>query len=357
MNTRKDYFKVVISKYLQGKLDELKSKYGESSWEYQSIAKQYLFNPLEDDDHKDKNAKHYEANIGIPNMERLYKHHGCVELNFSCSAHCRFCLRSNYNGFVIKDAEMDACVKVMKENNFDEILLTGGDPFLSPKILRTFINKILIEVPTMKHIRIATRTFTQNPSLVNNNILEILKYAKDAKYGVDVEVATQIGSPVELRWKETQEAFRRVLDLGIPVYSQNVFMKGINDEPAHLIELYERMRQIGITPHYLFLCCSITHIYHFRTSIKKYVDCYEELVNSGQVTGRSKPILALMTGIGKITLTPFNVIEYKEGEYIKIRSKYKLEDRLKYNPNYKLPEDAWVDENGYLCIKYLDGRD
>lgn len=353
MDSRQDYFKVLISPYLKGKLLELKNQFGEDSWEYQSVAKQYEFNPLEDEDFKDKNQKHYEANIGIPNMERLYKHHGCVEISFSCAAHCRFCLRSNYNGFVITDDEMDACVERMRKYEFDEILLTGGDPFLSPKILRSFIARIIERVPTMRIIRIATRTFTQNPALVNDKILEILS---EAKKQIRVEVATQVGSPIELTWPETQEAFKKVLDLGIQVYSQNVFMKGINDTPEHLIALYENMRKIGITPHYLFLCCSITHIYHFRTSVRKYIDCYEHLVNSGEVTGRSKPILALMTGIGKITLTPFNVIEYKEGEYISIRSKYKLEDRLKWNPNYQMPEDAWVDENGYMCIRYLDGE-
>lgn len=354
MDSRENYFKVLISPFLKGKLLELENQFGKDSWEYQSIAKQYEFNPLEDEDSVDKNQKHYEANLGIPNMERLYHNHGCIELNFSCAAHCRYCLRSNYNGFVINDAEMNDCIAKIQEYKFKEVLLTGGDPFLSPKILQTFIEKIINRVPSIYVIRIATRTFTQNPSLVNDRIIQILS---NAKKRVRIEVATQVASPIELTWSETKDAFKRVLDLGIPVYSQNVFMKDINDTPEHLIALYNNMREIGITPHYLFLCCSITHIYHFRTSIKKYVECYEGLVNSGQVTGRAKPILALMTGIGKVTLTPFNVIEYKEGEYISIRSNYKLEDRMKYNPNYKMPDDAWVDENGFMCIKYLDGQE
>lgn len=353
-NSRANYFKVLISPFIKGKLTELESTYGKDSWEYNSIAKQYEFNPLEDHDAVDHNTKHYEANTGLTNVERLYKHHCCVELNFSCAAHCRYCLRSNYDGFVIKDEEIESAVNFMKENKLDEVLITGGDPFLSPKKLSKFIYKILDDVPTMKIIRIATRTFTQNPELVNDDILRILYTTKKK---CRVEVATQIGSPIELTWKETIDSFKRVLELDIPIYSQNVFMKDINDKPEHLIELYERMRLIGIQPHYLFNACPIISTHHFRPSIKTMIDCYEALVNSGAVTGRSKPILALMTAIGKVTLTPFNVIEYVEGSHMSVRSNYKLEDRLSYNPAWELPEGAWVNDDGYLCIKYPDGED
>lgn len=352
MKSRSEYFKVLISPYLRSKLQELKNTYGEDSWEYQSIYKQYEFSKLEDNDCKDKNLKHYDASAGIPNLERLYKHHGCYELSFSCSAHCRYCLRSNYDKFTITDEDMQRAIDFMRDNNFDEILITGGDPFLNPKKLKKLLQMICEQVPTMNVLRIATRTFTQNPSSINDEILDILSTFNKIKR---VEVATQISSPIELTWSETVDAFKRILKLGIPIYSQNVFLKGVNDTPEHLIKLYELMRQIGITPHYLFNCCPIIHIDHFRPTLKTMCECYEQLVNSGQVTGRSKPILALMTSIGKITLTPFNVLEYKEGEYVKIKSRYKLEDRLAYNPNWKMPDDAWVSEDGYLCIKYLDG--
>jgi len=352
--SRYKYFKVLISPYLKSKLSELEDKFGKDSWEYQSIAKQYEFSELEDIIGVDKNLKHYEASAGITNVERLYKHHSCIELNFSCAAHCRYCLRSNYDGFVITDKEMEDAVEYLQRNQLDEVLITGGDPFLSPKKLRQFLGMIIGKVPTMNVIRIATRTFAQNPELVNDEILSILDTFNKL---VRIEVATQISSPIELSWSETIAAFKRVLNLGIPVYSQNVFLKGVNDTPEHLIKLYESMREVGITPHYLFNCCPIVHIDHFRPSLKRMCECYEQLVNSGAVTGRSKPILALMTSIGKITLTPFNVIEYKEGEYVKLKSRYKLSDRLKYNPEWRMPEDAWVSDDGYLCIKYIDGTD
>ena len=355
IKSRKEIFKERISEFLRNKLRQLKDIYGEDSYEYQSIAKQYIYNELEDKETAEANTKHYEASVGFDNLERLYKQHACVEINFSCAGtHCRYCLRQNYDGFVLSESQLDEVVKYVEQNTLTEILITGGDAFTSPKRLKYLIFNLIDKCPTLKIIRIATRTFCQNPDLVSDEILQILSAAKQK---IRVEVATQISSYVELTWEESVNAFKKVIDLGIPVYSQNVFLKGINDGPGQLAELYFRMRMVGIEAHYLFASVPLRGTHHFRPSLKMMIQRYEELANSGIITGRCKPLLALMTGVGKITLTPFNVLEYKEGEYMKIRSKYKLEDRIKYNPNYKIPEEAWVDDEGYLCIKYLDGSD
>lgn len=350
---RKDLFKQRVSEFLVNKLNEIKDTYGIDSYEYKSIYNQYYYNELEDVPGPETNDKHYNASVGFDNIERLYAPHICCEINFSCASHCRYCLRQNYNGFVLKNDELDQVVNYVKDNNLSSILITGGDPFLSPKKLRYLIDNLIDNCKSLNIIRIATRTFCQNPNLVNDDIIQILKLAKQR---IRIEVATQISSYVELTWKESVEAFRKVIDLGIPVYSQNVYLKGVNDSGDALIKLYTKMREVGIECHYLFASVPMKGTHHFRPSLAQMIDSYEVLVNSGAIEGRAKPLLALMTSIGKITLTPFNVIEYKKGEFMSVRSKYKLEDRLKYNPNFKLPEEAWVDDNGFMCIKYLDGE-
>ena len=211
----------------------------------------------------------------------------------------------------------------------------------------------------MRIIRIATRVFTQDPDVLSKEIIDFLGNLKGR---VRVEIATQINSVVELQSPKVREAFAKVLALGIPIYSQNVFLKGVNDTPEQLIDLYHEMRMIGIEAHYLFHCIPMRGIHHLRPSVDRMIYCYEQLVNSGHVTGRSKPVLAIMSQIGKVTLTPHNYHKISElrnttpGK-IMLRSSYKYEERLAYNPNWKLPEDAFVDEEGYLCINYLDGED
>lgn len=345
-----------MTKFLQCRLAEVKTQYGEDSPEYRSLALQYIYDAQEDNPTLEHNAKHYEAGVqveGGKNVERLYEHHCCIEMAFNCLSNCRYCLRSNYDRFTLTEEQMNANAAYLRSIDAEEVLLTGGDPLLNLRRLRIFTDKIVDTVPTIRIIRIATRVFTQDPAVLSDDTITFLKKLKER---VRVEVATQINSVVELQCPEVRQAFDKVLALGIPVYSQNVFLKGVNDTPEQLIALYHEMRMIGIEAHYLFHCIPMRGIHHLRPSVDRMIECYEALVNSGHITGRCKPVLAIMSQIGKITLTPNNYRKLDNG-YVKLRSNYKYADRIAYNHDWKLPDDASVDEKGYLCIDYLDGED
>jgi lysine 2,3-aminomutase len=353
---RKEYFPQRITNYLQDRLELLEKKFGKDSNEYNALAIQYIYNSTEDKNSVESSQKHYEAGIMSQeciNVERLYKRHCCIEINFNCLANCRYCLRSNYEKFTLSDTQMDFNADYVNSIQAEEVLITGGDPFLTLKKLSIFTDKILEKAPSLKVIRIATRVFTQEPKAITSNIVGLLSKLNER---IRVEVATQINSYIELEDDPVIDAFGKITKIGIPVYSQNVFLKGVNDTPEKLIRLYHQMRMLGIEAHYLFHSVPMIGTHHLRPTVKKMVECYEGLVNSGQVTGRSKPLLALMTEIGKITITPYNYYNDNSG-VIKLRSNYKYSDRIAYNPDWQVPESAWINEDGYLCINYIDGED
>lgn len=353
---RKTEFPQRMTKFLQRRIDEVREQYGKNSLEYRSLALQYIYDAREDNQTVEHNAKHYEAGVqvnGGKNVERLYQRHCCIEVAFNCLSNCRYCLRSNYDRFTLTEEQMDANAAYLRSIEAEEVLLTGGDPLLNLRRLRIFTDKIVDTVPSMRIIRIATRVFTQDPAVLSDDVVTFLAKLKER---VRVEVATQVNSAVELQCPEVRQAFEKVLALGIPVYSQNVFLKGVNDTPEQLIDLYHEMRMIGIEAHYLFHCIPMRGIHHMRPSVDRMIRCYEALVNAGHITGRCKPILAIMSQIGKITLTPDNYRKLDNG-YVQLRSCYKYTDRIAYNPEWKVPEDAFVDEDGYLWINYLDGED
>ena len=356
--SRKNEFREVISKHLKDKLEHLKYTYGVDSKEYLAIHNQYVYNEAEDKETEEVNSKHYEAGCsseGVKNLERLYKRHGCVEIAWGCASNCRYCLRSNYEDqYKLTDDNLKAIAEYCRDENFEEILITGGDPVTNPKTLSIFLGYLYEIAPNVQIYRIATRMITQSPRNIPEKIFSILsRYSKVKR----VEVATQINSHLEFD-SDVDKVIRRLQEIGILIYSQNVFLKGVNDTPEQLIELYHAMRMRGIEAHYLFHAVPMKGTHHLRPSVGKMIDCYQELVNSGQVTGRSKPILALMTQIGKITLLPGTIRtwDYMSNK-ISLKSCYKYEERMKYNPNWKLPDDAWISEDGYLCINYLDGSD
>lgn len=350
--SRNQDFPELVSEHLKNKIQSLKAEGRDI--DARKLELQYLYASSEDDIVRTATNRHYEADIGgsLTHVERLYAHHCCIEINFVCKAHCRYCLRSNYDKWTITSDEIDSIIDYINREKLTEVLITGGDPFLTVPILDNLTQQIHDGCSSLKIVRIATRVITQDPAYIvsnTNGIISLLE--KLTSMFRKVEVATQINTWVELDDDVVEKAILAIQSLGITIYSQNVFLKNVNDSADELIKLYTYMRNNCIEAHYLFHCCDIKGAAHFRTSVHDMVRCYEKLVNSGAISGRCKPLMALMTPIGKIVITDLNALEYK-GDSLVLRSCYKYEDRIKYNPEWKLPADAWVDKDGYLWCEY-----
>lgn len=363
--TKQGDFPEKISKFLRAKIEEIAQTYGKESPEYRAVALQYLKNPQEGVRTEEHNQRHWEADLQVESeagepiihgMERLYYKSIVVEPTMICSSHCRYCLRGNYNVFNLSEEELHNiavyCGTVGAETGLNEILITGGDPVIVPQKLDYFVECLIELAPNIKIIRIATRLLTHDPARIGNSFYNILRKKGN---GLRFEVATQINHAVEF-FPETINVIEQIKELGAAIYSQNVLLKGVNDNIEALIDLYNKMRVYDIEPHYLFHCVPMKGMHHFRTTVDKGLRLNRELVNSGYLSGRSKPMYALMTDIGKVILYEDTIVGKKDG-YIELKTYYKLTDRLKWNPSFVIPETASVDNDGYLRIRYLDGFD
>jgi lysine 2,3-aminomutase len=355
-------FNEKITSFLMEKLEQIKQLKGENSKEYNAIYLQYKKLPLEDEVEVEANERHWEADLNmegsLSGLERLYRRSLVIEPTLVCAAHCRYCLRANYSMFTLTPEEITRIAKFCGSpgirEQVNEVLITGGDPFLVPNQLDFLFEGFIEYAPNIKIIRIGTRLPIHNPLRIDDTIFSIFtKYMDKVRF----EVATQINHPADL-FPETLDVFRQFRNMGITVYSQNVLLKGINDDLETLVELYDSLRQNDIEAHYLFHCVPMRGMHHFRTSVGKGLELAKQLTNGGLVSGRCKPMYALMTDIGKITLYEGTILKKdEEKNSIYLQSFYKYTDRLESNPNWKLPENAEVDKNGYLRIWYLDGKD
>lgn len=359
--TQKNEFREKISPFLKNKMEEIKNKKGENSEDYQALYLQYTALDEEKQESSEANRRHWEADMNIESqehgIERLYSKSVVIEPTMVCAAHCRYCLRANYDIFTLKEDELTNIAKFCGSDNLknqvNEVLITGGDPLIVPKRLNYLVDALIEHAPNIKIMRIATRLPQHDPLRIDNNIYEIFRKHRDK---VNFELATQTNHSVEF-FPETVEIFETFKGMGVPVYSQNVLLKGINDNVETLVNLYNKMREIGIEAHYLFHSVPMRGMHHYRTTVEKGIQLIKELTNSGKISGRVKPMYALMTDIGKITLYDGAILEKnKERNEILVQSSYKYEDRLKNNPNWKLPKTAEVDKNGYLRMWYLDGN-
>lgn len=358
-------FPELISPFLREKIAEAESRFGKESNEYLSIARQFLRHPAEDIVQDLARLRHYDADMKVgedaetlKGMERLYRRTVVLELTTSCFAHCRWCLRSNYHRFSLRKEEISANISLigskLARDTVREILITGGDPLTTIQRLDFTLSEIARITPNIEIVRIGTRAFTLNPLCVDEDLVQMLtKHLRNFR----IEIGSHINSPQEF-WPESVEALSRIRDLGIVIYNQHPLLKGVNDSIDTLVELYDSCRHYAIEPHYLFHCVPMRGMQHHRTSIAKGLDLIRKLTSGGYFSGRAKPHYAAMTDIGKITFYEGSILKRRpETNEVLLQSGYSINERLSYNPGFRLTKSMEVDDNGFLRVWYPDGVD
>jgi lysine 2,3-aminomutase len=353
-------FREKISTYLLELIEKVKLEYGEDSKEYLALYNQYIYSPKEEEVQNEINLKHYEAlvkdGVGLPKgIERLYRRQLVVDITMVCAAHCRYCLRANYETNQLSENDIDEIVSYCAaDKNLKEILVTGGDPLLVPKILKYLISEISSNAKNIKIIRIGTRLPVQNPLGMSKDLYSFIEAYKEK---ITVEIAIQINHAIELQ-PEAVDVINKLNKSGARLYSQNVLLKNINDDIDSLINLYDSLRYLNIEAHYFFHSIPMKGTNHLRTSVQKGLDLIKELTSSGKISGRCKPMYALMTYIGKVVLYDGSIVKKDENNYYHIKTNYKVKDRQEWNITYTLPEEqAYIGDDGYIVAKYLDGMD
>lgn len=352
-----------LTPYLKQKLVETSEKYGIDSEEYKAFEKQYIKSTKEDEINHEDRLRHYQSEVhvhyeGNPlrGVERLYRRTILLEPTMVCAAHCRWCLRGQYPQFSLSDDEITNFAKYTGSeevrDDLKEILITGGDPLMIPKRLEVIFSEVQKHAPNIEIIRIGTRVPVQDPFRVNDEMIRILKTAAPLK----LEIGTNINHPSELT-VEARKAYNDLYKVAFKIYDQTVLLKGVNDDANVLSKLYDAFRYMGIESHYLFHCIPMQGMSHHRTSVQRGLDISEQLINSGIVSGRAKPMFTLMTDLGKITLLQNTILDRNDNNEILIQSRYTIDDFKYRNPSWELPKSAFIDENGFLRVWYRDGTD
>ncbi len=232
-----------------------------------------------------------------------------------------------------------------------KVLITGGDPLMVPDRLDFLIDSLVKHAPNIRVVRIGSRVPIHDPARVNDSLLHALR----KREGLRIELGTHINHAAEL-FLEVKAAYQRLKDNGLTIYNQSVLLKGVNDTPRELADLFDELRYLGIEAHYLFHCIPMRGMNHHRTTVEKGLSLIRSLTSSGVISGRCKPMFTAMTDLGKITLYDGVVIR-REDKRILLQSQYSYEERKKWNPLWELPSSASVDKKGNMQVFYLDGEE
>ncbi len=228
-----------------------------------------------------------------------------------CPVYCRFCFRREAVGDAdgtLSAAELDeALAYVSGRPEVREIIVTGGDPLMLPA---NRLADLVARVARLRHVevlRFHSRIPVAEPERITAILAGALRPPADAELAVWVSV--HVNHSRELS-PAARQGLRRLAEAGLPLVSQTVLLKGVNDSAEVLEELFRALVRNRVRPYYLHHPDLARGTGHFRLSIAEGQEIMRRL--RGRLTGIAQPtyVLDIPGGAGKVPLMP----EFWDGE-------------------------------------------
>ena len=233
-----------------------------------------------------------------------------------CSTYCRYCTRSRVVGhgeIMPSEARLEKAFEYIRATpQIRDVLISGGDPLALSEDKLDWILGNLRAIPHIEFIRIGTKMPAVLPQRITPALIKVLK-----KYH-PLWMSVHFLHPDECT-PEANVACSRLADAGIPLGSQSVLLKGVNDSVAVMKDLCHRLLMMRVRPYYIYQCDPISGSAHFRTSVSKGLEIIEGL--RGHTTGYAVPTFVIDApgGGGKIPLQP-NYIVGRDGDDLLLRN-------------------------------------
>jgi lysine 2,3-aminomutase len=222
-----------------------------------------------------------------------------------CPVYCRFCFRRERVGDAdgsLSEGEMEEALAYISGcDAVREVIVTGGDPLmLQPNRLAALIGR-LARLRHVEVVRFHTRVPVSDPERVTAVMAGALKPPDGAD--VAVWVAVHVNHPRELS-PAARQALARLADAGLPLLSQTVLLKGVNDDAAVLETLMRALVRNRVRPYYLHHPDLAPGTGHFRLTLAEGRALVAAL--RGRLSGIAQPtyVLDIPGGAGKVPVGP-----------------------------------------------------
>ena len=230
-----------------------------------------------------------------------------------CAMYCRHCTRRRLVGEheeTDSTSRLDAAVEYIKSNRkIRDVLISGGDPFvLEDEEIESLIEKMR-SISHLEFLRIGTRVPVTLPQRITEKLVNILK-----KYS-PIWISIHFNHPKEIT-RRCKIACDMLADAGMPLGSQTVLLKGINDRPYIMKKLMHELLKIRVRPYYIYQCDPVRGTQHFRTPVAVGINIMEKL--RGHTSGYAIPTYVIdgPGGGGKIPVAPNYILSQAKGKYV-----------------------------------------
>lgn len=254
-----------------------------------------------------------EAFSPVNGLVHRYPDRVLLALTHTCATYCRYCFRRERVGqgtAPLTPEQIEAALDYVRARpDIWEVILTGGDPLvLSARRLGALVEK-LDAIDHLGVIRLHTRVPIVDPERIDDALVAALHANKAIYVVIHCNHARELSA-------DAIAATRRLIDAGIPVLSQSVLLKGVNDDAATLEALFRTLVRARIKPYYLHHPDRATGTAHFRTSLADGRALVDGL--RGRLSGLAQPtyVLDVPGGYGKVPAAPARISETGSGEFV-----------------------------------------
>jgi len=239
----------------------------------------------------------------VPGIVHRYADRALLKLTHVCPVYCRFCFRREVVGpggpQALSGKALDAALAYIAATPaIWEVILTGGDPFMLSARRIAEVTRRLGAIEHVKVLRWHTRVPVADPERVTADLVAALKSSAKTVY-----VALHANHTRELT-EPARAACARLADAGIPLLSQTVLLRGINDDAQTLADLMRAFVEARVRPYYLHHLDAAPGTSHFRTTIAEGQRLMRAL--RGRLSGLAQPtyVLDIPGGHGKVPIGP-----------------------------------------------------
>lgn len=234
-----------------------------------------------------------------PGLEHKYEYTALLLINDVCGGYCRFCFRKRLfmqdNDEISRDiSEPLDYIRTHKEIN--NVLLTGGDPLvLSTRKLEKIIGQ-LREIEHVKIIRIGSKIPAFNPFRILNDPSLLEMFEKYDRKNKKIYLMTHFNHPRELTPPAIQ-ALNLIQKTGVVATNQTPLLRGVNDDPEVLAELFNKLSYIGVPPYYVFQCRPTAGNKMFAVPIEEGIEIFEQArMKCSGLAKRARFVMSHVTG-------------------------------------------------------------
>jgi lysine 2,3-aminomutase len=269
------------------------------------IARQFIPDPVELDVTPRESADPIgdDTHSPVDGIVHRYPDRVLLKLVHVCPVYCRFCFRREMVGpggrKTLSPKSIQAAYDYIRGHlEIWEVILTGGDPLVLPPRRLQKVVRELSAIEHVKVIRVHTRVPVVSPERVTRELVRALRADGKATY-----VVLHANHPRELTI-DALAACARFIDAGLPMLSQTVLLRGVNDNAEILGDLMRRFVENRIKPYYLHQADLARGTSHLRTTIADGQQLMRTLRR--RYSGLCQPayVLDIPGGSGKVPIGP-----------------------------------------------------